>query len=67
MPIEIRFAPVTCGFSGSGGVGVFVDQAAQDGSSVDLRGAGVGHGGAGDVMSLSGMCCAMPWCGLAVL
>jgi hypothetical protein len=34
---------------GSGGVRVFVDQAAQDGSSVDLCGAGVGHGGAGRV------------------
>jgi hypothetical protein len=39
---------------GSGGVSVFVDQAAQDGSSVDPCGAGVGHGGAGDVTVAAG-------------
>src|SRR6266516_4389087 len=38
----------------SGGVIVFVDQAAQYGSPVDPCGAGVGHGGAGDVAVAAG-------------
>ena len=42
------------GSRGSGGVRVFVDQAAQDGSSVDSYGAGVGHGGPGDVTVAAG-------------
>src|SRR6266516_3188499 len=39
---------------GSGSVSVFVDQAAQDGSSVDPCGAGVGHGSAGNLMVAAG-------------
>jgi hypothetical protein len=44
---KIRFGPVTWGFSVDQAACVFVDQAAQDGSSVDPRGAGVGQGEAG--------------------
>jgi hypothetical protein len=39
---------------GSGGVRVFVDQAAQDGSSVDPSGIEVGHSGARDVTMCAG-------------
>jgi len=41
---KIRFAAVSCQFE-SGGVVVFVDQAAEDGSSADLPGAGIGQEG----------------------
>ena len=39
---------------GSGGVRVFVDQTAQDGSSVDPCAVEVGHGGAGRVTTCVG-------------
>src|ERR1035438_2863447 len=41
-------------FRASGGIRVFVDQAAQDGFSVDLSCVDVGHGGAGSVTFIVG-------------
>jgi hypothetical protein len=51
---------------GSGGVRVFVDQAIQDGPSVDPCGVEVGHGGAGRVTICVGDMLGDAWCGLAV-
>src|SRR6266568_2310990 len=52
---ELGFGPVTCGVLGrSGGMRVFVDQAAQDRSSADPCGVEVGHGGAGGVTICAG-------------
>jgi hypothetical protein len=52
---------------GSGGVRVFVDQAAQDGSSVDPCGIDFGHGGAWGVTICAGDVLGDAWCGLAML
>ena len=46
--------PASLPGSGSGGVRVLVDQAAQDGFSADLLSVDVGHGGAGSVRFLVG-------------
>jgi hypothetical protein len=47
-------------FRVSGGIRVFVDQAAQDRFSVDLSCIDVGHGGAGSVTFIVGTRWAMP-------
>ena len=47
-------------FRGSGGIRVFVDQAARDGFSADLLCVDVGHGGAGSVTFIGGTRWAMP-------
>ena len=50
MPLENTIRSGDLGFlGGSGGVRVFVDQTAQDGSSVDPRGVEVGQGEVGGV------------------
>jgi hypothetical protein len=48
LPVDLQV------FCVSGGVGVFVDQAAQDRFSAHLLSAGAGHGGAGSVRFAAG-------------
>ena len=52
---------------GSGGVDIFADQAAQDGSSADLPVVGSVKMVRRLPRLPSGTCCSMPWCGLALL
>ena len=54
-------------FRVSGGVGVFVDQAAQDGSSADLLSIDVGHRRAGSVTFVARDALRYALVGLAVL
>ena len=54
-------------FHASGGVGVFVDQAAQDGFSADLLSVDIGHRGAGSAGLVVGDALRDARCGRAVL
>ena len=52
VPFENRIRLLACGLVvASGGVGVFVDQAVEDGFSADLPDAGIGNGGPGSIAS----------------
>ena len=54
VPLENRIRPVTCGFSESGGVRVFIDQAVENGPSMEQSVVEVDHGSARSVRIVIG-------------
>jgi hypothetical protein len=64
---KIGFGLWPAGLRPPGCVHLLVDQAVKNGFSADLPCVDFGHGGAGNAAFAPGTCCAMPWCGLAVL